>query len=122
MEGPDILYVGMVSLLLIIVGLGCYAFVYAGTIQNAMDKLLEEGDYSRKSKEEKSVRGTVSVVYWLIVTAIFLYYTFGPQGNGQPQYSWFVWAVAGVLYGALMTVWTLLEKRNNIENSSRGIL
>ena len=121
-EGPDILYVGMVSLLLIIVGLGCYAFVYAGTIQNAMDKLLEEGDYSRKSKEEKSVRGTVSVVYWLIVTAIFLYYTFGPQGNGQPQYSWFIWAVAGVLYGALMAVWTLLEKRNNIENSSRGIL
>ena len=121
-EGPDILYVGMVSLLLIIVGLGCYAFVYAGTIQNSMDKLLEEGDYSRKSKEEKSVRGTVSVVYWLIVTAIFLYYTFGPQGNGQPQYSWFIWAVAGVLYGALMTVWTLLEKRNNIENSSRGIL
>ena len=116
-EGPDILYVGMVSLLLIIVGLGCYAFVYAGTIQNAMDKLLEEGDYSRKSKEEKSVRGTVSVVYWLIVTAIFLYYTFGPQGNGQPQYSWFIWAVAGILYSALMTVWTLLEKRNNIENS-----
>lgn len=121
-EGSDILYVGMVSLLLIIVSFGCYVFVYAGTIQNAMDKLLEEGDYSRKNKEEKSVRGTVSVVYWLVVTAIFLYYTFGPQGNGQPQYSWFIWAVAGVLYGALMTVWTLLEKRNNIENSRRGIL
>ena len=44
-EGPDILYVGMVSLL-IIVSFGCYVFVYAGTIQNAMDKLLEEGDYS----------------------------------------------------------------------------
>lgn len=112
-QGPDILYVGMVCLLLIIVSFGCYAFVYAGTIENAMDKLLEEGDYSRKSKKKKSVRGTVSVVYWLVVTAIFLYYTFGPQGNFQPQYSWFIWAIAGVLYGALMTVWTLLEKRNN---------
>ncbi len=112
-QGPDILYVGVVSLLLIIVSFGCYAFVYAGTIQNALDKLLEEGDYSRMSKEKKSVRGTVSVVYWLVVTAIFLYYTFGPQGNGQPQYSWFIWPIAGVLYGALMTLWTLLEKRNN---------
>lgn len=112
-SGPDILYVGMVCLLLIIVSFGCYAFVYAGTIQNAMNKLLEEGDYSRKNKEKKSVRGTVSVVYWLVVTAIFLYYTFGPQGNGQPQYSWFIWPIAGVLYGALMTVWTLFEKRNN---------
>ena len=112
-QGPDILYVSMVSLLLIIVSFGCYAFVYAGTIQNAMNKLLEEGDYSRKNKEKKSVRGTVSVVYWLVVTAIFLYYTFGPQGNFQPQYSWFIWAIAGVLYGALMTVWTLFEKRNN---------
>ena len=74
-QGPDILYVSMVSLLLIIVSFGCYAFVYAGTIQNAMNKLLEEGDYSRKNKEKKSVRGTVSVVYWLVVTAIFLYYT-----------------------------------------------
>ena len=42
----------------------------------------------------------MTAVYWLVVVAIFLWYTFGPNGNGQPQYSWFIWAIAGVLYTA----------------------
>ena len=42
----------------------------------------------------------LTAVYWLVVVAIFLWYTFGPNGNGQPQYSWFIWALAGVLYVA----------------------
>ena len=42
----------------------------------------------------------LTAAYWLVVVAIFLWYTFGPNGNGQPQYSWFIWAIAGVLYAA----------------------
>ena len=42
----------------------------------------------------------LTAAYWLVVVAIFLWYTFGPNGNGQPQYSWFIWAVAGVVYAA----------------------
>ncbi|WP_455501086.1 helix-turn-helix domain-containing protein [Gemmiger sp.] len=38
--------------------------------------------------------------YWLVVAAVFLWYTFGPDGNGQPQYSWFIWAIAGVIFAA----------------------
>ena len=42
----------------------------------------------------------LTAAYWLVVVAIFLWYTFGPNGNGQPQYSWFIWAIAGVVYAA----------------------
>lgn len=42
----------------------------------------------------------LTAAYWLVVVAIFLWYTFGPNGNGQPQYSWFIWAIAGVVYTA----------------------
>lgn len=42
----------------------------------------------------------LTTAYWLVVVAIFLWYTFGPNGNGQPQYSWFIWAIAGVVYAA----------------------
>ena len=42
------------------------------------------------------------------MTAIFLFYTFGPKGNGQPQYSWFIWAVGGVLYAAVMGIVSLV--------------
>ena len=57
------------------------------------------------------VTGAVSVCYWLVVTAIFLFYTFGPMGNGQPRYSWFIWAIAGVLYAALMAVLRITGRR-----------
>ena len=51
--------------------------------------------------------------YWLVVTAVFLYYTFGPNGNGQPQYSWVIWAVGGVLFGALMAVLKLVGREKD---------
>lgn len=73
-----------------------------------MDQLLEEGDYTRKKKARSGVMSTVSLIYWLSVTAIFLFYTFGPRGNGQPQYSWFIWAVGGVLYAAVMGIVSLV--------------
>lgn len=57
------------------------------------------------------VQGAVSVCYWLVVTAVFLFYTFGPNGNGQPQYSWVIWAIGGVLYAALLTALRLFRKR-----------
>ena len=40
--------------------------------------------------------------------AMFLLYTFGPLGNGQARYSWFIWAIAGVLYAAVLAVLRLI--------------
>ena len=106
----DVIYVAAVSLLLMIASIGCAAFVYGGTIQSAMDRLLEEGDYTRRQKSRRSIKGAVSTVYWLLVTAIFMWYTFGPSGNGQAKYSWFIWAIAGVVYAAVMVVMNLIQR------------
>lgn len=75
------------------------------------DELSEEEDYTRENKAKSPVIGAVSGIYWLLVTAVYLFYTFGPMGNGQPKYSWFIWAVAGVLFGAVMLVVKLIAKR-----------
>ena len=96
----DVIYVAAVSLLLMIASIGCAAFVYGGTIQSAMDRLLEDGDFTRGHKAVKRRLTALAAAYWLVVVAIFLWYTFGPNGNGQPQYSWFIWAIAGVVYAA----------------------
>ena len=106
----DAIYVAAVSLLLMIASIGCTAFVYGGAIQSAMDRLLEEGDYTRQQKSRRSVKGAVSTIYWLVVTAIFMWYTFGPSGNGQAKYSWFIWAIGGVLYAAVMVVLNLIQR------------
>jgi len=112
LSGSDLMYIGAVCLLLGFVALACIAFVYAGTQTAAMEKLLEEGDYTRQRKSKSRLIGTVSVCYWLIVTAIFMFYTFGPYGNAQPKYSWFIWAIAGILYGAVMAVLRLVGQNS----------
>ena len=103
-SASDLFYIGAVCLLLAIVSAGCFAFVLGGVNHSAMQALLEEEDYTRENKAKSPVVGAVSGIYWLLVTAVYLFYTFGPMGNGQPKYSWFIWAVAGVLFGAVMLV------------------
>lgn len=109
--GVDFFMTMAVCLLLAVVGIGVYFFVYGGTIYSSMEKLLEEGDYTRREKSQKNITGPVSVIYWLVATAIFMIYTFGPKGNGQPRYSWIIWAVAGVLYAAVLAGIKLIRNR-----------
>ena len=104
----DVYAAAAVDALLLLVACGVGVLVWSGTYTGAMDQLLEEGDYTRKKKARSGVMSTVSLIYWLSVTAIFLFYTFGPKGNGQPKYSWFIWAVGGVLYAAVMGIVSLV--------------
>ena len=104
----DVYAAAAVDVLLLLVACGAGVLVLSGTYTAAMDQLLEEGDYTRREKARSGVKGTVTLIYWLGVTAIFLFYTFGPNGNGQPGCSWFIWAVGGVLYAAVMGVVTLI--------------
>ncbi len=107
----DVVYIAAVCVLLFMVGLGCIAFVYSGTYHGAMEKLLEEGDYSRDNKGRRKVVGTISAVYWLIVTAVFLVMMFSPSSPMLPNETWIIWAVGGVLYAAVMAVVRLLTGR-----------
>ena len=109
-KGSDILYVGAVGALLVIAGAGVAAFVYGGTCRAAMDKLLEEGEYTRPQKAKSGLLGAVSGGYWLLVTAVFLLYTFGPSGSGNPRYSWIIWTVGGVLFGVVMLIMRVIVR------------
>ena len=109
-DGADLLYVGAVCALLALVAVGCLALVTTGVYQGAMEQLLEEGDYTRPQKKHHKLRGTVTMIYWLAATAVFLLYTYGPHGNGQPRYSWIIWAVAGVLYAAVMGIVRIISR------------
>ena len=109
-SGSDLLYIAAVCALLVLVAIGCLALVTAGVYQGAMEQLLEEGDYTRPQKKHHKLRGTVTMIYWLAATAVFLLYTYGPHGNGQPRYSWIIWAVAGVLYAAVMGLVRIISR------------
>lgn len=109
----DILAAAAVCLLLVLVACGVYAFVRVGTVQDALNQLLEEGDFTRDAKARKGDIRAVAAAYWLVVVAIFLFYTFGPYGNGQPEYSWFIWAIAGVIFAAVMVVMKAVQRHHN---------
>lgn len=110
LDGPDLLYVGAVCLLLVLAGIGSAVFVSGGVYWVAMDRLLEEDDYARPRKRQNGVVGAVSAIYWLTATAAYLLWTFGPWWDAQPQDTWILWAVAGVLYGAVMALVRAIRK------------
>ena len=90
--------------MLILAGVGVYFFVLGGVRQSSFNQLLEEDDYTRDKKSTGKLRGAITVCYWLIVTAIFLVFTYGPRGNAQPQSGWIIWAVGGIVYGAIAII------------------
>lgn len=114
--GPDWSYALAVDLLLVLVAIGCVSFVRVGTPWAAMNKLLEEGDYTRERKALSGCLARLSGGYWLVITAVFLYCTFGPNGNWNPRGYWLVWAIGGVLYGALAAFLRLLPQKQRRKN------
>lgn len=106
----DFLQVTAVALLLLIVALGVYCFIIVGVKWSALQQLLQEGDYSRKKKQQSSITGTIAGSYWLIVTAIYLFISFTQNNWNQ---SWIIWPVAGVLFAALMIIVSSFVERND---------
>lgn len=98
----------MVCLMLILVGIGVVFLVTAGIRHESMQKLLQEGEYAKERKTTFSLTRTVSGVYWLLATAIFLGYSFCTNDWGN---SWIIWPVAGVLFAAVAVICDALEKR-----------
>lgn len=71
-----------------------------------------EPEYTENDTSSLPRIKALTAAYWLVVVTIFLWYTFGPKGNGQPQYSWLIWAIGGVMYAALVIAVKAFMKKN----------
>ena len=80
-----------VGILLVMIAIGVKLIVKTSTIKGGMDKLLEEGDYTPIEKKVSRYDG----IYWTIITAAYLAYSFITMDWGR---SWIIWPVAGVLF------------------------
>lgn len=98
-----------VCLLLVIVAVGVVFLVLAGMKRGAANMLLQEGDYSREEKKRNRLTSTAAGVYWLLVTAGFLAWSFTTGGWNR---TWIVWPVAGVLFPAVMAVVVAIRSKN----------
>ena len=83
---------------LALAGIGTTFLIRTGIRWESLQKLLEEGDYSREAKRGRHGHGGISAAFWLGTVAVYLAYSFI---TGDWRRSWIVWPVAGVLYAAL---------------------
>lgn len=65
-----------VNLCLILVAIGVYLLVSTGIIYGGFQRLLEEGDYTRRQKAENKRNDVIDKIYWCLVTAIYLAWSF----------------------------------------------
>ena len=95
-----------VDILLVIIGIGVTFLISAGMVEDSYKILLQEGDY-RKSAKSKQMEA-ISTVYWCIVTAIYLGWSFLTFNWG---FTWIIWPIAGVLYGAISAIYSACSKK-----------
>lgn len=99
-EENDIFLVAMLCVTFLIVGIGVMRFISVGIIWESFDKLLQEGDYT-KEKKNRPVSSLVTLVYWIVVTAVYLAVSL-PTKNWKD--GWIIWVIAAVLFPAVIAV------------------
>ncbi len=105
--------VGGVGLLLVLVALGVYLILGVSIPWGAYQMLLQEGDYAPARK--RPLYRTLPPVYWCLVTAGYLAWSFATR---RWDFTWIVWPVAGVLFGGLAALLPLLERRGKKQDKS----
>ena len=115
----DMLAVAMLTVTMLIAGIGAMLFIIAGVRWASTEKLLKEGEYRPAEKKKSGIKETVGTVYWLIVTAVFLIWSFlggGTDGKwGGWGYSWVIWPVSAVLFVAVMAAISLIADKKSDE-------
>lgn len=96
-----------VSALLFMVGIGVLCIVRTCMVWGAFQILLEEEDYTRERKMENKRNNAIAGIYWGLVTAVFLAYSFITESWER---SWIIWPVAGVCYGVLEAILRIVRK------------
>lgn len=99
-----------VPLMFLLISTGVFLIVRTAIINSGFNKLLEEESYKRelKANDSDEFTGAIQGIFWLLVTAGFLGYSFITGDWGR---SWIVWPVAGVISGAIAIVTSMLHKK-----------
>ncbi len=95
---------------MIVAGIGASIFIVVGVQNASMQKLLQEGDFSKREKKRNGVKEAVGFGYWGVLTAIYLTWSFL---TNQWHISWLVYAIGGVLFPIVMMLCNLVADKDN---------
>ena len=109
-SGDDFLTVAMLCVTLLVADVGVMIFISVGVRWAAMQRLLQEGEFSAEDRSANRFKEAVSAAYWLIATAVYLAWSFITE---DWQHTWIVWPVAGVLFAGVMALCNLRGRRED---------
>lgn len=97
----DYVYTILVDVLLLCIAAAVFLFVKTGLVNGSYQKLLQQGEYSVNEKRANRRLEPVSTIYWCVVTAIYLFWSFYTFNWHR---TWIIWPVAGVLYAVVEAI------------------
>lgn len=88
----------MVAVLLLMVAAGVNMIIRVSSIMGSYNKLLQVGDYNYEGKKASKAVGKIASIYWPVIVAGYLGWSFITM---KWEMTWIVWPVAAVLFGAV---------------------
>lgn len=104
-EVPEHIIALFIALLLILIAVGVNMIIRVSIVKGSYNALLQEGEYSKSEKNISGKQSAIAGVYWSLVTAIYLGWSFWTM---RWDISWIVWPVAGVLFVAVSGISKLI--------------
>ena len=104
----DDLMTGFSSATLLLVGIGVFFLVKTNIIHDSFNIILQLDDYTSEKKAGKKLIEKYATIYWMIISFIYLAYSFFSNNWNQ---SWIIWPLAGIAYGIFEAVMSLKKKK-----------
>ena len=101
--------VASIGVMLALIAFGVMLIVRVSVIWGSYQMLLQEGDYSREAKEDLKRHGNLSGIYWGLVTAGYLGWSFITMRWDR---TWIVWPIAAVAYAAIFSIVKAMSKKD----------
>ena len=102
---------GFVAVTLFLISIAVGLFVWVGVQWASMERLLREGEFTPKKRKESALEETVTTVYWLLITAGYLIWSFLADSW---KISWIVWIIGGIIFAAIREIFRYLEKKDAV--------
>ena len=104
----EMLQVCMLALMILAISIAVFVFIFVGVRWGSMQKLLGEGEYSEEEKDS-ALSEIVGSVYWTLVGAIYLSWSFI---GGAWEISWIVFVVGAMIFSPITHICEYIANKN----------
>lgn len=107
----EVFWIYGLAMMFVLAGLGVFLIVRVSGVYGAYQKLLQEGDYTKEKKANNNSTESFSQIYWCLIVAIYLGWSFITGAWGR---TWILWPVAAVIYTAIKVVLIGVMKKKKL--------